>query len=93
MINLNDNQCFYQDQNFKDIHLSEKKINQKEFDDIKRIILYQNFPGYDDEYIDPNFKKNMDEKDQLRNKGLISPNSPRGEINISYFCPYLSNLL
>jgi hypothetical protein len=53
------------------------KINQKEFDDIKRIILYQNFPGYDDEYIDPNFKKNMDEKDQLRNKGLISPNLER----------------
>ncbi len=32
MINLNDNQSFYQNQNFKDIHLSEKKIDQKEFD-------------------------------------------------------------
>lgn len=32
MLNLNDTQPFYQNQHFKDIHLSKEKIDQKEFD-------------------------------------------------------------
>ena len=53
------------------------RITQKEFDDIKRIILYQNLLNYDDSYINPELKERMDEVDQLRNKGLEAPSLER----------------
>lgn len=34
-----------------------KKITAQEFDELKKIILYQNIYGYDDKYIDPDVKK------------------------------------
>lgn len=52
-------------------------ITAKEFDDIKRIILYQNLPNYDDEYIDPELKKNMEEMDMLKTKGMTIPKLER----------------
>lgn len=52
-------------------------ITAKEFDDIKRIILYQNLPNYDDEYIDPELKANMQEMDELKSKGLEIPSLER----------------
>lgn len=52
-------------------------ITAKEFDDIKRIILYQNLPNYDDEYIDPDLKRNMEEMDNLKAKGMTIPSIER----------------
>lgn len=52
-------------------------ITQKEFNDIKRIILYQNLPNYDDEYINPELKENMKELDNLKNKNLEIPSLER----------------
>ena len=43
-------------------------ITSKQFDDIKRIILYQNLLHYDDSYINPDAKKAMDEIDLLKNQ-------------------------
>lgn len=45
-------------------------ITAKEFDEIKKIILYQNLLNYDDEYIDPQFKASMDEYDEMKNKDI-----------------------
>lgn len=53
------------------------KISHKEFDDIKRIILYQNIINYDDDYIDPYFKKSIEEVDELKNKDLVPPSLER----------------
>lgn len=52
-------------------------ITAKEFDDIKRIILYQNLPNFDDEYINPELKANMDEYDRLKNKNVVQPTLER----------------
>lgn len=52
-------------------------MTAKEFDNIRKIILYQNLPNYDDEYIDPELKKNMDEMDALRAKGVVPPSMER----------------
>lgn len=41
-------------------------INHKQFDDIKRIILYQNLLGYDDSYVNPDIKKAIDETNELK---------------------------
>lgn len=52
-------------------------INAKEFDEIKKIILYQNFPNYDDQYINPELKQAMAEQDALKNKDIITPSLER----------------
>ena len=52
-------------------------IRQKEFDDIKRIILYQNILDYDDEYISPELKKAMKEQDELLSKNIQIPSLER----------------
>lgn len=56
-------------------------INQKEFEDIKRIILYQNLPDYNDDYISPDFKKAIQEQDELKTKNIELPSLER-KINI-----------
>lgn len=48
-------------------------INSQEFDDIRRIIMYQNIYDYFDEYIDPDFKKAVDEFYEIKNRGLKNP--------------------
>lgn len=61
-------------------------ITQKEFDDIKRIILYQNLLNFDDEYINPELKANMEELDRLKNKDLIPPSLERRMAIITSHC-------
>lgn len=53
------------------------KINAKQFNDIRRIILYQNIIGYDDEYVNPELKVAMEESDALKNNGIELPNLER----------------
>lgn len=52
-------------------------ITSKEFEEIKKIILYQNLPSYDDAYIDPELKANMLEMDSLKAKGITMPSLER----------------
>lgn len=47
---------------------SMRIITAQDFDEIKRIILYQNVIDYSDEYIDPDVKAAMDEYYELKNK-------------------------
>lgn len=42
------------------------KITAKKFNDIRRIIMYQNIPDYDDAYINPELKADMAETDAVR---------------------------
>lgn len=62
------------------------EITGKQFDDIKRIILYQNVPHYDDAYIDPDLKKMMDEVDRLKSQGISTPNLERRMAIITAHC-------
>lgn len=57
--------------------LTDLSITSKQFDDIRQIILYQNIPNYDDSYINPDFKKAMDEQDELKNKNIDYPTLER----------------
>lgn len=52
-------------------------INQKEFDDIRKIILYQNILEYSDDYISPDMKKAINEKKELLSKGYSLPTMER----------------
>ena len=55
----------------------ELKISAKQFDEISSIILHQNLPHYEDEYINPELKKNMEDRDRLLNKDIDTPNLER----------------
>lgn len=41
-------------------------ITEKEFEDVRRIIMYQNFADYDDEYIAPDLKQAMNATKELK---------------------------
>ena len=61
-------------------------IGPKDFDNIKRLILYQNLIHYDDEYINPELKAAMNEVDELRNKGIDTPTIERRIAIITAHC-------
>lgn len=47
---------------------NEYQITHKQFEDIRRIILYQNIPHFDDSYINPEAKAAMNQIDILKNQ-------------------------
>lgn len=61
-------------------------IGPKDFENIKRLILYQNLIHYDDEYINPELKAMMNEIDELKNKGIDSPAIERRIAIITAHC-------
>ena len=62
------------------------KISGKDFENIRRIILYQNLSKYDDEYINPDLKKAMEETDKLKNKNIEVPSFERKCAIITAHC-------
>lgn len=64
----------------------DMSINSKDFDNIRRIIMYQNLIHYDDEYINPEIKKMMAEVDEVRNAGLEHPTIERRMAIITAHC-------
>lgn len=63
-----------------------KIITAKEFDDISKIILYQNNIHYDDTYIDADFRKAMQEMDEIRNRDYEQPSLERQIAIITAHC-------
>ena len=62
------------------------EIVQKDFENIRRIILYQNLIHYDDEYINPELKKMMAEVDAVKNTGIEPPTIERKMAIITAHC-------
>ena len=50
------------------LYLRNVEYNKKDFEEIKRIILYQNSPSYDDSYIDPNLEEAINEYNRLSSR-------------------------
>lgn len=61
-------------------------ITYKEFDDIRRIIMFQNLLNYDDEYISPELKQAFNEVDELKNRGIVEPTAERKISIITAHC-------
>lgn len=61
-------------------------IKSKDFENIRRLILYQNLVHYDDEYINPEAKKAMNELDSLRNANIELPSIERKMAIIMAHC-------
>ena len=64
-------------------------ITAKQFDEIIRIILYQNILHYDDSYIDSDLRNAMYEQDKLSSKDIIIPTTERKMAIISSHCGIL----
>ena len=62
---------FLADESFETI------ITHIDFEDVKRIILYQNFINFNDEYVSPDLKKAILEMDELRYKDIEVPTLER----------------
>lgn len=65
---------------------TETKITAKQFEDVRRIILYQNLPKYSDEYINPEIKQKMVEFDEIKNRGFEAPSMERKMAIITAHC-------
>ena len=70
---------------------AEYKITSKQFDDIAKIILYQNILHYDDTYINPEIRKNMEEQDRLKMSNIVPPNTERRIAIITAHCGVLKS--
>ena len=69
----------------------EYRITSKQFDDITKIILYQNILHYDDTYINPEIRKNMEEQDRLKMSNIVPPNTERRIAIITAHCGVLKS--
>lgn len=61
-------------------------ITHKQFEDIRRIILYQNILHYNDEYVDPELKKAMDDVDRVKGRNIVPPSLERKMAIITAHC-------
>lgn len=59
------------------------KIDAKDFDEISRIIMYQNFYRYDDSYVNPDVQRAMREVDELKGKAYEEISLERKEAIIA----------
>lgn len=62
------------------------EIKAKDFENIRRIILYQNLIHYDDEYINPDIKRMMSEVDAAKGAGVEQPTIERKMAIITAHC-------
>lgn len=49
--------------------LNDVEINENDFDYLRKLILYQNFPNYDDELMNPDLKNDLEQADKIKNGG------------------------
>lgn len=71
---------------FKDEQMPDVVISAKDFENIRKIILYQNIPNYDDSYVDPEAKAAMQELDELKSANLDMPTLERRIAIITAHC-------
>lgn len=55
------------------------KITKKDFDELRKVVCFQNMPDYDDEYIDPELKAELEEAARLRNPNNVQPSLEKQE--------------
>lgn len=74
---------YYTDEHNKShILLGNVDIDDNEFDYLRKIIMYQNIPGYDDELINPDLKRDMELADKIKNNGNESVDLERQVSNL-----------
>ena len=57
----------------KKLIINNIELDKNDYNLLKNIILYYNIPDYDDEYIDPELKKELEEVARLKNPNQVQP--------------------
>lgn len=52
---------------------SDVQLTTREFDELRKIILYQNIPNFSDKYVDPDLKQAFEDYYSYKNKNLKPP--------------------
>lgn len=63
----------------KILYIDKFPIARKQFDELRQIVCYQNILDYDDEYIDPELKAELEEAARLRNPNQVQPSLEKQE--------------
>lgn len=68
------NLCFSIKENDKiSLIINDVEISPKEFEEIRRLIMYLNIADYDDSYIDPDVREIMEDMNRIKNKSYSPP--------------------
>lgn len=63
----------------KDLIVDGVEIDKNTFDELRQLVCYQNMPDYDDDYIDPELKAELEEAAKLENPNAVSPTLEKQE--------------
>lgn len=55
------------------LYVNNVEITPKDYEELRSIYCYQNIVDYDDEYIDPDLKKDLEETARLKNPNAVQP--------------------
>ena len=74
----------------KTFSIYNEEINKQDFDYLRELVMYQNVPTWDNtEFVDPNLKKELEERDKLLNKDKVPPTLEKQEaVVIAQGCNY-----
>ena len=72
----------------KHLYIGHTEITNKDFDELRKIVCYQNIPDFDDDYIDPDLKKDLEEVARLKNPNNVQPTLEKQESCIVSSSPY-----
>lgn len=64
----------------KPIYTIKSYLIAKEFDELRKIIMYQNIYDYDDTYLDPEIRDAIQRFNKLKNKDQVSPTLERQKV-------------
>ena len=53
--------------------INDIKLRSKDFDELRKIILFQNLYNYDDRYVDSDVQKILNQKSKMQNKDIEQP--------------------
>lgn len=53
--------------------INDIKLRSKDFDELRKIILFQNLYNYDDRYVDSDVQKILNQKSKMQNKDIKQP--------------------
>lgn len=63
----------------KKLFIDGVEINSNDYDLLRNIVLYYNIPDYDDEYINPELKAELEEVARLKNPNNVQPSLEKQE--------------
>jgi hypothetical protein len=72
----------------KNLMINEIEINKQDYDELRKIVCYYNIPDYDDEYIDPKLKEELEEVAKLQNPNSVQPSLEKQKTCVVTGAPY-----